>query len=323
MPTLALPPELKAALDQKIEGVSRNDAARRANAISNTYRAGGTSAPIRTETDALAYALARMPATYAATAACLHALQEIAPGFAPRRLLDVGAGPGTATWAAAEIFSSLDTFNLLDANTALRALAMDLAAESHRLSALRYQQGDAAQLIANAEPADLIIASYVINELGDAARDALADAMWAKTKDMLAIVEPGTPEGYARIIALRARLITQGAHVVAPCPHDNACPLQAPDWCHFVQRLPRSRAHKHLKAANLPYEDEKFCYIVVSHTAPATRPSRVLAQPARTKVAVTAKVCAPHGLEIVSAPHRDKAFYARARKWDWGDTIVE
>jgi ribosomal protein RSM22 (predicted rRNA methylase) len=323
MPTFALPPELKAALDQKIEGLSRNDAARRANIISSTYRGGGISAPIRTEADALAYALARMPATYAATAACLHAFQEIAPDFAPSSLLDVGAGPGTATWAAAEIFSSLGTFDLLDANMALRALAIDLATESHRLGALHYRHGDASQLIANAEPADLVIASYVINELSDAARDALADEMWAKTKETLLIVEPGTPAGYARVVALRARLIAQGAHVVAPCPHDNACPLQAPDWCHFVQRLPRSRAHKHLKGADLPYEDEKFSYVVLSRTAPHVRASRVLAQPALTKIAVTAKICAPQGLEIVSAPRRDKAFYARARKWDWGDAITE
>jgi ribosomal protein RSM22 (predicted rRNA methylase) len=323
MPTFALPSELKAALDRKIEGLSRNDAARRAVAISNTYRSGGTSAPIRTEADALAYALARMPATFAATAACLHALQDQQPDFMPRSLLDIGAGPGTATWAAAEAFSSIDAFDLLDANAALRALAIDLAAESHRLNSIRYGQGDASQLIASANSADLVIASYVINELNDAARDTLADLMWAKTRDTLVVVEPGTPAGYARIIALRTRLIALGAHIVAPCPHDNACPLVAPVWCHFVQRLPRSKAHKHLKGADLPFEDEKFSYVVLSRTAPDARPSRVLAQPALTKIAVTAKVCTPQGVERVTAPHRDKAFYARARRWNWGDAIAE
>src|ERR1700685_4042449 len=121
-----LPPELKAALSVKLQGFSRNDAAERASLISKTYRDGGNSGAITSETDALAYALARMPATYAAVTASLNALREITPHFAPASLLDVGAGPGTATWTAAEAFSSLRRFCLLDANAALRALALDL-----------------------------------------------------------------------------------------------------------------------------------------------------------------------------------------------------
>ncbi len=73
--------------------------------------------------------------------------------------------------------------------------------------------------------ADLVIASYLIGELGESERTRLADAMWTKTRDTLVIVEPGTPAGYARIIAARAQLIASGAHVAAPCPHDRACPL--------------------------------------------------------------------------------------------------
>src|ERR1700675_685829 len=122
-----LPAELKAALDGKLRGFSRNDAASRSATISQTYRDGGGSGAIRSEADALAYALARMPATYAAVTASLNALREITPHFAPKSLLDVGAGPGTATWAAAEGFSSLQDFTLFDANPALRALALELS----------------------------------------------------------------------------------------------------------------------------------------------------------------------------------------------------
>src|SRR6204780_5313155 len=121
-----LPAELKAALDARLQGLSRSDTAERAALISQTYRGGGGSGAIRSEADALAYALARMPATYAAITASLNALCEITPDFAPASLLDVGAGPGTATWAAAEVFSSLRSFDLLDANAALRALALEL-----------------------------------------------------------------------------------------------------------------------------------------------------------------------------------------------------
>src|SRR5260370_25178947 len=129
-----LPAELKAALDAKLQGFSRAGAASRAAAISKTYRDGGNSGAIATEADALAYALARMPATYAAVTASLNALREITPHFAPKSLLDVGAGPGTATWAATEAFSSLQRLTLLDANSALRALALDLVRDSGRLS---------------------------------------------------------------------------------------------------------------------------------------------------------------------------------------------
>lgn len=321
--TPELPFELKAALERQAEGLSRNDTAQRAGAISQNYRSGGGSGTIKSSNDALAYALARMPATFAAIAASLNALTEALPDFAPTNLLDIGAGPGTATWAASKAFASLREFTLLDANTALRDLALDLAAPSTRLSAMRYEQGDARKLIADAPAADLVIASYVINELSDAERAALADAMWEKTRDTLLIVEPGTPAGYARIMEIRARLIAKGAHVAAPCPHDATCPLTAPDWCHFSQRLPRSRAHKHLKGAELPYEDEKFSYVAWSRAPIAQRRARVLAQPQVTKIAVTTKLCTAQGVEGAVFPHRKKESYMRAKKWDWGDAVLD
>ncbi|QWG26085.1 small ribosomal subunit Rsm22 family protein [Bradyrhizobium sediminis] len=318
-----LPAELKAALDARLHGLSRTDAAARAAVISRTYRDGGGSGAIRSETDALAYALARMPATYAAVIASLNAVREITPGFAPKSLLDVGAGPGTASWAAAESFPSLQSFSLLDANPVLRALALDLGRGSTRLRDPNYQRGEARAALAEAEAADLVVASYMIGEISESERSALAALMWAKTRDTLLIVEPGTPAGYARIMTLRKQLIASGAHVAAPCPHDGQCPLLAPDWCHFTQRLPRSRAHKQLKSAELPYEDEKFSYLALTRAPVARHPARVLAQPDATKVAVTAKLCTDRGVISAVAPRRDKAAYARFRRYNWGDAVFE
>jgi ribosomal protein RSM22 (predicted rRNA methylase) len=137
------------------------------------------------------------------------------------------------------------------------------------------------------------------------------------------VIEPGTPAGYARIIALRARLIAAGAHVAAPCAHDGPCPLQAPDWCHFTQRLPRSRAHMQVKGVELPFEDEKFSYVALTRAPVARRPARVLAQPVVNKIEVAAKLCTPDGLVLAKVPHRSKADYARARRWRWGDAVME
>jgi ribosomal protein RSM22 (predicted rRNA methylase) len=316
-----LPAELRSALEARLQGVSRNDAAARAAAISKTYRDGGGSGAIKSETDALAYVLVRMPATYAAVIASLNALCEIRLDFEPSSLLDVGAGPGTATWAAAEVFPSLRSFALLDANDALRSLALDLARDSTRLGDISYDRGEARVALAKAEAADLVVASYMIGELSDAEQQAVAALMWEKTRDTLLIIEPGTPAGYGRIIALRAQLIASGAHVAAPCPHDVRCPLAAPDWCHFTQRLQRSRAHKQVKGAEAPFEDEKFAYVALSRAPVARHPARVLAQPVVTKVEVSAKLCTRQGLAMSKVPRRDKAAYAAARRWRWGDAV--
>jgi ribosomal protein RSM22 (predicted rRNA methylase) len=317
----SLPAEIRAALEAKLEGLSRGDVAARADKISQNYRDGGGSSVIISKADALAYALARMPATYAAVAASLNALIEARSDFAPTTLLDIGAGPGTASFAAAEAFPSLSAFTLLDANSALRTLALELGQGQPRLAHREYTQGEARRLLATAEPADLVIASYMIGELTDIERTELAALMWSRANDTLAIVEPGTPAGYARIIALRTQLITAGAHVAVPCPHDGPCPLVPPDWCHFNQRLPRSRAHKAMKDADVPFEDERFAYVVLTRTPPAVRRSRVLAQPAVGKAEIAAKLCTPDGLVVSRVPRRDKTSYAAARRWRWGDAV--
>jgi len=318
-----LPAKLKSAVAARLEGLSRSEASARAALISQTYRDGGTSRGIRSATDALAYALARMPATHAAVAASLNALSAIRPDLAPAALLDIGAGPGTASFAAATAFPSLTRFTLLDDNDALRTLALELEQGGSRQEQMDYRKGNAVALLADADPADLVIASYVVGELTERERSELADLAWRKTRDALVIVEPGTPAGFRRILALRDQLIAAGAHVAAPCPHQSKCPLVAPDWCHFVQRLPRSRAHKQVKGAEVPFEDEKFSYLALTRHRPAHRPAaRVLAPPHISKASVTAKVCGADGASrVMTVPRRDKGAYAAARRWNWGDAV--
>jgi ribosomal protein RSM22 (predicted rRNA methylase) len=318
-----LPYELRAALEAKLQGQSRGEIAAHAALISKTYRDGGNSRAIVSQADALAYALARMPATYAAVTASLNALVEFRPDFAPKNLLDVGAGPGTVSWAAAAAFSSLEHFMLLDINTALQALALDFCRSHARLAAMTYRRDATGSALDDVEAADLVVASYLVGEVGETERHALAKRLWAKTRDTLLVVEPGTPAGYARIIDLRAQLVAAGAYVAAPCPHDGQCPLHAPDWCHFVQRLPRLRAHMQVKGAELPFEDEKFSYVVLTRAPGARGFSRVLAPPVVSKVDVSAKLCTADGLRIAKVPRRDKADYAQARRWRWGEALLD
>lgn len=319
-----LPADLRHGLDRLAEGRSRNALAARAAALSELYRAGGRSADaIRESADALAYALARMPATYAATAAALAALVPALPDFSPRTLLDVGAGPGTAAWAATAQFGSLADIRLTDDNPHLRTLALRLLDQSQIpvLRAATYRDGELMEHLRDAPPADLVTASYVLGELPSDALVRVANTLWSVAAGALVVVEPGTPAGFARIRDLRAHLTGRGARVAAPCPHDGACPIVAPDWCHFSQRLARSRDHRQVKGATLSYEDEKFSYVVLTRGPAGHVDARVLAHPRITKGEASAKLCTSEGTTLHTAARRDRDNYRAIKRWGWGDAV--
>ena len=148
--------------------------------------------------------------------------------------------------------------------------------------------------------------------------------LWAATEGLLALVEPGTPAGYARLLSARDALIGAGATILAPCPHHAACPLTAPDWCHFSVRLPRSRDHRLAKGAEVPFEDEKFAYLLAARPSLAAeaRTPRVLARPKAGKPGIDLKLCTEAGaVERRFVPRRDKPAHAVARRLDWGDAL--
>ena len=149
----------------------------------------------------------------------------------------------------------------------------------------------------------------------------MARRLWALTRGVLVIVEPGTPAGFERIVAVRAALTAAGAAVVAPCPHANICPMAAPAWCHFGRRLPRSRDHRLVKGASAPFEDEKFAYVALARPGRRTlgRGERVLSTPRVGKVEVAYRACTPDGLADRRVSRRDRDRFARARRLDWGD----
>jgi ribosomal protein RSM22 (predicted rRNA methylase) len=297
---------------------------RRAHALSDVYREGGDSArAIRDGADADAYAVARLPATYAASAAVLTRIAEHAPEFAPRSLLDAGAGPGTASWAAVAAWPGLDSIVMLDRHPHLLALAKRLCGfgpQALRKAELRLS--DLANLVPE-ERYDLVLANYAIAEIPNGQRDSRIEMLWSLCKGVLAIVEPGTPQGFARIRRCRDLLFERGAQPLAPCPGAYACPMTASDWCHFSVRLPRSRAHMRAKNAEVPFEDERFSFIAVAResVAAAMPVARILAEPVMRKPGVALRLCAGGEMSERLVLKRDGSAYKRAAKARWGDAF--
>jgi ribosomal protein RSM22 (predicted rRNA methylase) len=304
--------------------VALNDLAVASAALSQRYRAEGREGPahIASDRDALAYLATRLPATFAAVRASFAAIVGARPGFAPKTMFDIGAGPGTALWAAVDCWPGLVDAVLVEASPIFRACGERLATEA-ALPQITWRAANVARERIETVPRDLVTIAYVLNELSPEARSPVLAQAWQATVDTLVIIEPGTPAGWQRILAARQQLIDAGAHVIAPCPHAQACPLAPPDWCHFAERVARSRLHRQAKSAEVPWEDEKFSYIAVSRTpAPGTAAARVIARPRKASGRVTLKLCRSDGAageQLFS--RRDGELYKRASRSDWGSSL--
>jgi ribosomal protein RSM22 (predicted rRNA methylase) len=285
-------------------------------ALSAAYRSGGRPGEVLgTETAARAYAAFRMPATYAAVRAALLAAPDLRPGS----LLDLGGGTGAAVWAAVAALPSLRTARVLDGSTQALALGRALAAGAPD-PVLAGATWTRARWPADLPAADLVTMAYFLGELEPAEQVAAVTAA-AERAPAVAVVEPGTPAGFRDLLRARDTLVATGLRVVAPCPHDDACPWTAgPDWCHFAARLPRSSRHRQVKGGTLGWEDEKFSYVVAVRDGDARADGRIVRHPYRRKGLVELTVCAAEpGIDRVLVSKRRGADYKAARDAGWGD----
>ena len=318
-----LPEWLYQAVQTRLQNVSLPRLRHGYASLSKAYGAQPTFEPGGdAESRAQAYLVARMPATYAACATVLAEAARMAPGFRPASLMDAGAGTGAASWAALAVWPGLAAVRWLDASPLFLDLAAMLATDVPVLAGAEARRADLTQP-EDWPRSDLVVASYALAEIAPERQAALVGSLWAAADGLLALVEPGTPAGYERILAARTALIEAGATVLAPCPHQAACPLLAPDWCHFSVRLPRSRDHRLAKGAEVPFEDERFAYLVAARpgVVAAPRAPRILAPPHAAKPGITLKLCGPAGVEQRFVPRRDKASYPAARRLGWGDAL--
>ncbi|MER5311905.1 small ribosomal subunit Rsm22 family protein [Streptomyces sp. NPDC002773] len=310
---------LRAALAGLLDGLPPSQAARSVERLIANYRGTTpTDAPVlRDRSDVAAYAAYRMPATFEAVRGALGALREAAPDWEPRTHTDVGGGTGAASWAVAEAWEDRPPrTTVLDWAEPALALGRELAAGTLDAEWRTARIGGALRLA----DTDLVTVSYVLKELTGTDRAALVTEA-ARAARTVVIVEPGTPDGYERIIAARTLLIDAGFTVAAPCPHSGACPIEpGTDWCHFSARVSRSSLHRQVKGGSLPYEDEKYSYVAATRDPATPTVSRVTRRPQIRKGLVSLELCGPDGLARETVTKRHGPLYKQARDAEWGDS---
>src|SRR5262245_20438839 len=113
---MQLPLSLRTAIEQEILKMGAGPLTKAAAELSERYRRQTRPEGqfITGEAQRLAYLAVRMPATFAAAHAVLSEVRRLAAGWRIESLLDLGAGTGTASWAAAEVFPELQRCALVE-----------------------------------------------------------------------------------------------------------------------------------------------------------------------------------------------------------------
>lgn len=319
---MQLPTALQTAIQHVTGSLGLDQLIEAREELTKRYRHPIQGSPFMTsDPQRQSYVISRMPATFAALQLALKAVTE--RGSLPiKSLLDLGAGPGTAMWAACGHFPEIEAITLLEKDNALLSLGKQLAqgSENKAMQQADWLEKDLEQL-SSLPLHDMVVMSYSIGEVNPNKMEGLLDLCFEAAKELLLIVEPGTPAGFKRIALIRDHLIKRGAYVIAPCPHQSPCPMKEGDWCHFSARVERTSLHKRLKGGSLGYEDEKFSYIAVAKTLIPLPGARILRQPIRHCGHTEIRLCTPNGVQNRIISKKMGPLYQEVRKADWGDSF--
>lgn len=309
-------PLLSHAIDAEIATIPAAQLRIAAEALSQAYR-GRSVRQALSPTERAAYLAVRFPSTFAVAQTVWREFTRVGPVDEISSVLDVGAGPGTASLASIGVLESKVRYTWLERDAGWRNTAGRLAAACS-LNPVFQNAAIAGSM--NAAPHGVVIASYALNELDPAQRSGSLDALWRNAEQALILIEPGTPAGFEIIRDARKAILAQGGHAASPCTHDASCPMSAADWCHRPQRVARTSTHRAAKQAQLGFEDEKFSFVILTR-APPSRPTaaRIVRKPIRAVGHVHLDLCAHGALSRLTVARSDGPAYRKARKIAWGD----
>ncbi|KAI9315465.1 mitochondrial small ribosomal subunit Rsm22-domain-containing protein [Dichotomocladium elegans] len=291
--------------------------------------------------ESVAYMAGLLPTAYAATANVLNELSQRISDFKPRTMMDFGTGPGTALWAAHEVYGEFEHCVGVDLSDDMLTIAEQLKASVAPRSSIEFKRYLSWK--SEAQKPDLVVCAFTLGDISSAAlQKSIVGQLWDMTGDTLVLIDRGTPIGFSNIARARQHILdtTKDMHVVAPCPHDKPCPLlfspnAKPDklWCHFSQRVQRPSFLMKTKHSKSNVEDAKYAYVVLRHgSRPAMKEQpdyaseaytwpRLVQAPIKRHGHVVMDVCTKEGKFYRTCPInlQGKIPYRDARKVAWGD----
>lgn len=337
---MQLPEEILNKITDISYDFDKKDIAKHFRVISDKYMGDKKGESLLSkEKEAIAYSIARMPATYGAVKEASIQMLDLVKLNNIVSLIDVGAGTGAATLALVESlqeYTQIEKITCLEREDAMIQVGKSLCEEASNetIKKANWVKFDINHGVINQAKddeknnknlqADIVVTSYMLNEFSDDNVLGVVDKLWDMTTKVLLIVDPGTPKDHKRLIMIKNYLAQKGGTILAPCTCDTGCALNENDWCHFTCRIERTKLQKQVKQGDVPYEDEKFTYLVVlkENINFDRNLSRVIRHPIIRANMVEVKLC--QNGEIVNKIYtkKDKELYKQAKKAKVGDLLL-
>ena len=316
-------------IEQKVENKNLKMLSQNFKNISSKYMGNKDSETLINNSDeVLSYCISRMPATYCVVhnvfSSFLDMLKKLDVELNVKTLLDVGLGTGATTLAVLNNYK-VDEIKCIEKEH----IMSDMALEFLKNENISLYNEDVIKLAESNEEqknfkSDLVICSYMLNELSEKDLLPVVDFLWENTEKYLIIVDPGTPSDYERMMKIREHLINQKGIIIAPCAHNKPCKyLKENDWCAFSTRVERTKLQKEIKDADVPFEDEKFTYLIFSKEDinGQVELKRILRNPEITKNFIDLKICSKDGIKEERITKSKVEDYKIAKKAKNGDLI--
>ncbi|KAI9057056.1 hypothetical protein FKP32DRAFT_1598544 [Trametes sanguinea] len=266
--------------------------------------------------DATAFATVALPSHYSAIYAVLdHVKQRLGPEWQVERVIDWGAATGSGLWASGHALqgdsherhpfdmtelrisqSRLQSYLGIDKREGLvrigKRLIRDVEMGGLNVSWQKSFHDD--NIVDRTDGARVLaMSAFLLSSIpGPIERKALVKEMWDSGAEVMVLIDhdfEAVAEAREQFLKLGRKDLEdpsseqyplRGSHVVAPCPHDGACPLYQPGHsnlvCSFSQRLQRPKFVRKTKHSGTGHEDIDYSYVVIRR---GPRPS-----PATTKV---------------------------------------
>lgn len=197
---------------------------------------------------------------------------------------------------------------------------------------------------------DLTVAAFSLGDLpDDGVIKTTVNLLWEKTRDILILIERGTPGGSRVLANARRQILTKEGyldadgepldqqhwsnqlHIVAPCPHERKCPM-VDSWCHFAHRIELNKFQHEVNHLGRGFVDQKFCYLVIRR-GPRPDPQqgdliaqsyhwpRLIRRPLKRTGHIINDLCHADGAfrRTIVPKSQGKQIYYDARKGKWGD----